>query len=100
MCRPAEHRSSPVAVPVGERVVAYFDHIGGIEGEAVREFDWRLRIKIHATKHKREKLAAQLTWLANRRAGAGGRARHSASHRPKAILAAAGGGHHAVLPGA
>jgi len=57
---------SPVAVPVGERVVAYFDHIGGIEGEVVREFDGGFAIKIHATKHKREKLAAQLTWLANR----------------------------------
>ena len=27
---------SPVAVPLGERVVAYFDHIGGIEGMVAR----------------------------------------------------------------
>jgi hypothetical protein len=58
--------TSAVAVPVGERVVAYFDHIGGIEGVIVREFDGGFAIKINATKHKREKLAAQLTWLANR----------------------------------
>jgi hypothetical protein len=32
----------------------------------VREFDGGFAIKINATKHKREKLAAQLTWLANR----------------------------------
>src|ERR1700704_5806801 len=57
---------SPVSVPVGERVVAYVDHIGGIEGTVVREFDGGFAFKINATKHKREKLAAQLTWLANR----------------------------------
>src|SRR6185436_3006640 len=57
---------SPVPVPVCERVVAYFDHIGGIEGEVVRLFDGGFAIKINATRHKREKLAAQLTWLANR----------------------------------
>ena len=57
---------SPVAVPVGERVVAYFDHIGGIEGVVVREFEGGFAFKINATQHKREKLAAQLTWLANR----------------------------------
>lgn len=55
-----------VAVPMGERVVAYFDHIGGIEGVAVREFDGGFAFQINATRHKREKLAAQLTWLANR----------------------------------
>ena len=57
---------SPVGVPMGERVVAYFDHIGGIEGMVVREFDGGFAIRINTTRHKREKLAAQLTWLANR----------------------------------
>jgi hypothetical protein len=58
--------TSPISVPVGERVVAYFDHIGGIEGVVVRVFDGGFAFSIAATKHKREKLAAQLTWLANR----------------------------------
>jgi PilZ domain len=58
--------TSAQTVPVGERVVAYFDNLGGIEGEVVREFDGGFAFKISATKHKREKLAAQLTWLANR----------------------------------
>ena len=58
--------ASPIAVPVGERVVAYFDHIGGIEGAVVRAFEGGFAFSIAATKHKREKLAAQLTWLANR----------------------------------
>ncbi len=58
--------TSTVFVPVGERVVAYFDHVGGIEGEVVREFEGGFAFRINATTHKREKLAAQLTWLANR----------------------------------
>jgi hypothetical protein len=58
--------ASSVAVPIGERVVGYFDHIGGIEGQVVRELDSGFAFKINATRHKREKLAAQLTWLANR----------------------------------
>jgi hypothetical protein len=57
---------SPVTVEMGERVVAYFDHIGGIEGQVVRQFEGGFAFKINATQHKREKLAAQLTWLANR----------------------------------
>jgi PilZ domain len=58
--------SAPVTVEMGERVVAYFEHIGGIEGTVVREFDGGFAVKIQATQHKHQKLAAQLTWLANR----------------------------------
>lgn len=57
---------APVTIALGERVVAYFDHIGGIEGAVVREFEGGFAFKISATAHKREKLAAQLTWLFNR----------------------------------
>ena len=57
---------SPVTLEIGERVVAFFDHIGGIEGTVVREFDGGFAFKLAATQHKREKLAATLTWLANR----------------------------------
>ena len=58
--------STSVVVPLGERIVAYFDHIGGIEGLVVRELEGGFAFKIQATSHKREKLAAQLTWLVNR----------------------------------
>jgi PilZ domain len=58
--------SSAVPVTIGERVVAYFDHIGGIEGEVVRLIEGGFAFKINATSHKREKITAQLTWLANR----------------------------------
>ena len=57
---------SQVQVDIDERVVAYFDHVGGIEGNVVREFDGGFAFRINATRHKQEKLAAQLTWLANR----------------------------------
>ncbi|MBX9589140.1 MAG: PilZ domain-containing protein [Hyphomonadaceae bacterium] len=57
---------STVAVEIGERVVAFFDHIGGIEGTVVRTFEGGFAFKLAATQHKREKLAATLTWLANR----------------------------------
>ena len=59
---------SPVAVEDGERIVAYFDHIGGIEGTVARTFDGGFAIRLSVTAHKREKLAAQLTWLINRSA--------------------------------
>jgi hypothetical protein len=56
---------APVTAEIGERVVAYFDNLGGIEGFVVRAFDGGFAFKIQATQHRREKLAAQLTWLAN-----------------------------------
>jgi len=55
-----------VAPSRGERIVAYFDHFGGLEGEVVREFDGGFAFRIDASRHKREKLAAQLTWIVNR----------------------------------
>jgi hypothetical protein len=51
---------------VNERVVAYIDHLGRVEGY-VQTIDSRgFNMSIHATERKREKLAAQLTWLANK----------------------------------
>ncbi len=57
---------SPVTGRVGERVVVYVDHIGRIDGEIVRTFDGGFAMTINATLRKRDKLAAKLTWLANR----------------------------------
>jgi c-di-GMP-binding flagellar brake protein YcgR len=51
---------------VGERVVAYIDQIGRIEGEIVRVHEGGFAMSISATQRKRDKLAAKLTWLANR----------------------------------
>ena len=57
---------APVEVDIGERVVAYLDEIGGIGGEVVRGFDGGFAIKLRASQHKREKLAALITWLVNK----------------------------------
>lgn len=57
---------APVAVTEGEPIVAYFDHIGGIEGTVVRTFEGGFAIQFKITSHKREKLASQLTWLLNK----------------------------------
>jgi len=51
---------------IGERVVAYLDHIGRVEGKITRLLDNGFAMTVNATPRKREKLAAQLTWLANR----------------------------------
>jgi len=57
---------APVDVELGERIVAYVDQVGGLEGHVVRGFEGGFAIRLAATPHKREKLAAQLTWLLNR----------------------------------
>lgn len=57
---------SPIQLELGERVVVYFDDIGGLNGHVVRDFDAGFAIAIKASAYRREKLAATLTWLANR----------------------------------
>ena len=50
----------------GEHVIAYIDEIGRIEGKIARIFSGGFAVEIVATQRKRDKLANQLTWLANR----------------------------------
>jgi hypothetical protein len=57
---------APVSGRAGERVIAYIDHVGRLEGVIVRVFQNGFAMTIAATPRKRDKLAAQLTWLANR----------------------------------
>ena len=57
---------APVCGGLGEQVIAYLDHIGRIEGRITRLFEGGFAMSINATQRKRDKLAAQLTWLANR----------------------------------
>jgi hypothetical protein len=59
---------APVVGNPGERVVAYLDHVGRVEGQIVRHLPNGFAMTVAATVRKREKLAAQLTWLANRHA--------------------------------
>ena len=57
---------TPSSGEVGERVVAYIDHVGRLEGKILRVFDGGFAMSVTATERKRDKLAAKLTWLANR----------------------------------
>jgi len=57
---------APVGGVAGERIIAYVDHLGRLEGRIARLFQNGFAMTISATARKRDKLAAQLTWLANR----------------------------------
>jgi hypothetical protein len=57
---------APVSGKPGERVIAYVDHLGRLEGQIARVVENGFAMTISATLRKRDKLAAQLTWLANR----------------------------------
>lgn len=57
---------TPVSGSIGERVIAYVDHVGRLEGKILRLFDGGFAMSVKATERKRDKLAAKLTWLANR----------------------------------
>ena len=58
--------TSAVLPEAGERVIAYFDQLGGIEGIVGRTFPKGFAFQFRITAHKKEKLAAQITWLMNR----------------------------------
>ena len=53
---------------VGERIIAYLNQIGRVEGTIARQFEGGFAIRMKLPLIKREKLADQLTWLANRQA--------------------------------
>src|SRR5258707_6948130 len=57
---------APVSGAVGDRVIAYVDHLGRLEGKIARQLQNGFAMTITATPRKRDMLAAQLTWLANR----------------------------------
>src|SRR3954463_13992172 len=56
---------APVVGHPGERVIAYVDHVGRLEGVVARQFQNGFAMTVAATSRKRDKLAAQLTWLAH-----------------------------------
>jgi hypothetical protein len=57
---------APEAGIEGERIIAYLDHLGRIEGKLIKQVDGGFLMDIDATPRKRDKMAAQLTWLANK----------------------------------
>jgi PilZ domain-containing protein len=57
---------APVSGKTGERIIAYIDHLGRLEGTIARHYQNGFAMTFAATPRKRDKLAAQLTWIANR----------------------------------
>lgn len=57
---------APVGGRVGERVITYLEQIGRLEGRIVRLVPHGFAMTVEGSSRKREKLASQLTWLANR----------------------------------
>jgi hypothetical protein len=57
---------SPFCAEIGERVVAYIDNIGRVEGVILEHTENGFVMSISASQRKRDKLADSLTWLANR----------------------------------
>ena len=58
---------APVTCDDGERIVAYLDNLGRIEGIVVRSFDGGFAVRILASLYKRERIANLLTWLINQK---------------------------------
>jgi hypothetical protein len=50
----------------GERIIAYIDHIGRVEGTVERVVNGGFLLALAASDRKKNKIAAQLTWLANK----------------------------------
>jgi hypothetical protein len=59
---------APVTGVLGERVVAYLDQIGRIEGRIARFLPGGFAMTINLPASKLDKIADKLTWLANREA--------------------------------
>ena len=59
--------TTPVPLHVGEKLIVYLMHLGGLEGTVVRLFPGGFAMRICGTQRKRDKLAAQIPRLAAQR---------------------------------
>ena len=56
---------APVKCEEGERIVAYLDHIGRVEGIVARSVEGGFAVRILASASRRERIVNLLTWLIN-----------------------------------
>lgn len=89
---------APIKGSVGDRVVVYAEHLGRIEGVVARTTAEGFAMTISATPRKRDKLASQLTWLANRDLGLPEDRRHDrvTPRNARSVLRLENGVEHAV----
>lgn len=57
---------APASAAPGSRIIMYIDSIGRIEGKIARDHDRGFSVVYNLHDRKRERVAAKLTWLANR----------------------------------
>src|SRR3569623_667006 len=57
---------APISGGVGEKVIAYVDHIGRVEGTILDSVEGGFVMDVTASDSKRDKMAAQLTWHATK----------------------------------
>lgn len=60
------HVIAPASGSVGEKIIAYLDHIGRIEGTIIELIDGGFHMEVSVSARKRDSIAAQLTWFANK----------------------------------
>jgi len=90
---------APVPAEIGEHVVVYLDEIGRFAGVATRRDENGFCISMNVSPRKRDKLADQLTWFANRHdLGVADDRRHEriVPLMQRAILSLSGGIEHVV----
>lgn len=73
---------SSTQVEFGERLVVCLEHLGTLQAEVVRIFEGGFGVKFNTTQRKREKIAAELTWLINRDLLEGEQQRRHARRQP------------------
>jgi PilZ domain len=61
--------SGAIKGDIGERVVAYFDHIGRIEGMVVRQFGRGFAVELRVPAPKRDRLNSQIESLVKQKLG-------------------------------
>ncbi len=57
--------TTPVSLRVGEKLIVYLQHLGGLEGTVCRLFGDSFAMQISGTQRKRDKLAMQIPRLAS-----------------------------------
>jgi len=56
---------APVTCQRGERIVAYLENLGRLEGTVARTFEGGFAVELRASAQKRERIANVLAWYAN-----------------------------------
>lgn len=57
---------APVPGRAGEKIIIYLDYLGRVEGTITALIDGGFEMSLISSPRKRDKMAAQLTWLANK----------------------------------